>query len=153
MNTTQPHIDEILRAFFERELAGRAGRITRGRISRVYRDLLDCLESEADRILSPDDLVLLAAEREIQAEGAMARIMHADDLRVAIDRFVRMPWLDTDRQERQDVRVQLRLSRAILVFLAANQLIAPYSHALQLLTVQRAITGTKLIYQRRGQPL
>ncbi|MDY7542062.1 MULTISPECIES: hypothetical protein [unclassified Cryobacterium] len=153
MNTTQPHIDEILRAFFEHELAGRRGPVTRQRITRVYQRLLECLQTEAEGILTDDDRVLLAAEREFQPVGAAARTMHANDLRVAIDRFVRKPWLDTDRQERQDVRVQLRLSRAILMFLAANQLIAPYSHALQLLTVQRAITGTKMIYQRRSQPL
>ena len=36
MNTTQPHIDEILRVFFEHELDGRTGPVTRERITRIY---------------------------------------------------------------------------------------------------------------------
>jgi len=123
MNTTQPHIDEILQVFFDHELAGRAGPVTRQRITRAYQRMLDCLETEADVILVADDRVLLAAEREIEPQGAMVRTMHAEDLLFGLGLFLREPWLDHSTQEPQDQRVQLRLTSALIGMLVTNRLI------------------------------
>jgi len=152
MNTTQPHIDEILRAFFERELEGSRGPITRQRITRVYQRLLVCLETDAESILVGDDRVLLAAERELEPDGAFVRTMHADDLLFGLDSFLREPWLDPMKQERQDQRVQLRLTSRLIRMLVSARLIDRYGCACILAELQSRISfASRPLYPRRMQ--
>jgi hypothetical protein len=150
MNTTQPHIDEILQAFFEHKLQGRNGPVTRRRIHGVHRRLLNCLEAEAERVLVTDDLVLLAGEREFGPPGAMARTMHAEDLLFGLDLFVREPWLDPASQERQDQRVQLRLTSGIVRFLIETGLIDRHRCACPLIELESRIrSASSQLYPRR----
>ncbi|MCI4659133.1 hypothetical protein [Cryobacterium zhongshanensis] len=154
MNTTQPHIDEILRAFFERELEGSRGPITRQRITRVYQRLLVCLETDAESILVGDDRVLLAAERELEPDGAFVRTMHADDLLFGLESFLREPWLDPMKQERQDQRVQLRLTSGLIRMLLLARLIDRYRYACPLAELQaRIATLSRPLYPRRMQQI
>ncbi|TFB87506.1 hypothetical protein E3O44_10450 [Cryobacterium algoricola] len=152
MNTTQPHIDEILRAFFEHELAGRRGPVTRQRITRVYQRLLECLETEAEAILADDDRVLLAAEREFQSVGAMARTMHAENLFDWLFLFLLEPWLDPYKQDRQDQRVQLRLTSALIDMLVSNQLIDWSRRARLLAELRAAIRSASRTLNARQLP-
>jgi len=152
MNTTQPHIDEILRAFFEHELEGRRGPVTRQRITRVYQRLLDCLETDAETILVADDRVVLAAERELQPDGAFVRTMHAEDLLFGLESFLREPWLDPSRQERQDQRVQLRLTSGLIRLLVSARLIDRDRCACPLAELQSRINdASRPLYARRMQ--
>ncbi|TFD78267.1 hypothetical protein E3T48_07450 [Cryobacterium fucosi] len=136
--------------FFEHELEARTGPVTRQRITRVHQRLLDCLETESEVILVGDDRVLLAAEREIQPLGAMARTMHAEDLLFGLDLFLREPWLDPGSQERQDQRVQLRLTSALIGMLVTSRLIDRSRCACPLIDLQARIrSASRGLYPRR----
>lgn len=105
MKKPRPRIDPILRGFFDRRLAGTKG-LTCTRIEEVERQLRECIETEAERILVAPDLVLLAAEREFHPAGAVARLMHADDIIFLLPIFLEPHWAPAQAQQR---RVQLRL--------------------------------------------
>lgn len=92
MKTSKIHIDEILTSFFALQGAGQTP-AARRRTLLVERALRDCLEAEGDRVLVTRDLVVLAAEREFDPVGAMARTMHADDLIYVLPTFLEPPWL------------------------------------------------------------
>ncbi|KFF59304.1 hypothetical protein JF66_12275 [Cryobacterium sp. MLB-32] len=92
MKTSQIHIDEILTAFFTLQGAGQTP-AARRRTLLVEARLRDCLEIEGERVLVTRDLMILAAEREFEPVGAVARTMHADDLIFVLPSFLEAPWL------------------------------------------------------------
>jgi hypothetical protein len=119
MNPQQATIDEILRRFFDRQLDQQRG-MKRTRIVLVEQRLRECLEAEAERILVTADLQILAAERQFQPAGAVARTMHADDLVFILSLFVRDPWLPDDPVQRG---TQLRLADALTGHLLLYRLV------------------------------
>ena len=119
MTTKRTTINEILIPFFAARLDGKKG-VTRRRIDAVEQQLRDCLEAEAERILVTSDLLLLAAEREFDPVGAVARTMHADDLVFILSIFVKPQWQPTDPIQR---RTQLRLTELLTGYLLGRRLV------------------------------
>ena len=95
MTLLRPTIDEILNPFFHVMLRGTTG-IRRRRIEAVEQQLRRCIETEGDRILETEDLLVVASERAFAAEGAIARTMHADDLVFVLSLFVSPSWRAAD---------------------------------------------------------
>ena len=119
MKLRRPTIDEILKEFFSARLTGKVG-LTRRRIEAVEARLRACIESEAERILMDQDLLVLAAEREFDPVNPVARVMHADDLLFILSIFVTKPWLPDDSV--QCLR-QLQLTDALTGHLLARSLV------------------------------
>ncbi len=135
MTTMRRTIDEILQPFFAAETTGKKG-LTLHRIGAVERHLRDCCEREAERILITSDLALLAAERQFDPEGAVARVMHADDLIFMLSIFVRPEWQPADPVQR---RVQLRITEKLTAHLVRRRLIDRSSLACPLIDIEIGI--------------
>lgn len=61
------------------------------------------------------DLVVLAAEREFDPVGAVARTMHADDLIYVLPTFLEPPWLQgTDLMRRSQLTLVSHLTAQLL---------------------------------------
>jgi hypothetical protein len=118
MTPNRPNIDEILVEFFGREREGKRG-LTLQRIDLAERMLRGFLEAEGNRILVDDDLVLLAAEREFEPDGAFVRTMHADDLIFALPIFLN----SADSLEPLDRRVQLRMADRLVGTILRKRLV------------------------------
>jgi hypothetical protein len=82
----------------------------RQRIEEVERQLRTCVEAEAERIVVTSDLLLLASDREFDPAGAVARVMHADDLVFILSIFVEPGWQSSEPMQRQ---AQLRMTRLL----------------------------------------
>lgn len=63
---------------------------------------------------------MLAAEREFDPVGAVARVMHADDLIFILSMFVRPPWLPDDPVQR---RKQFQLADMLTGHLLGHRLV------------------------------
>ena len=96
MDTTEPRIDDILTAYFSTVTEGQVG-ATRSRTERVERWLRRCVEAEGDRMLDDVDYAILALERAVQPEAAVARTMRADALLWVLAVFLIAPWRMGDR--------------------------------------------------------
>ncbi len=119
MTLLRPTIDEILNPFFHLTLQGTTG-IRRRRIEAVEQQLRRCIETEGDRILGTEDLLVVASERAFAAEGAIARTMHADDLVFVLTLFVSPPWLAADPLL---LRVQLTVVERLTARLLHHRLV------------------------------
>lgn len=97
-------MDDVLLAFFGLEYHASTG-VLRKRIVRVDKLLRRFLESEPETFLGPHSLALLEMEREFGKKGAVCRVMRADTLLFALQKFVEPPHLDPDPLLQ---RVQLR---------------------------------------------
>lgn len=135
MTTTRRTIDEILQPFFAAQADRKKG-LTLRRIQEVERHLRACSESEAERILIPSDLAVLAAEREFNPDGAVARVMHADDLIFILAIFVQPGWQPSDPVQR---RVQLRITEQLAVLLIRRRLIDRSSLACPIIDIEIGI--------------
>lgn len=135
MTPTRPTIDEILQPFFESQVTRKKGLGLR-RIEEVERRLRVCSESEAERILIASDLAVLAAERQFDPDGAVARVMHADDLVFILAIFVQSDWQPSDPMQR---RVQLRVTEQLAGYLVRRRLIDRSSLACPLIDIEVAI--------------
>src|SRR5688572_27783662 len=119
MTTARHTIDEILGPFFAAQVKGKKG-LTLRRVQEVEQHLRLCSETEAERVLLDSDLTVLSAERQFNAEGAVARVMRADDLVFILAIFVQPEWLPSDLTQR---RVQLRVTEQLLATLVRRRLI------------------------------
>jgi hypothetical protein len=119
MTLLRPTIDEILNPFFHLTLLGTTG-IRRRRIEAVEGQLRRCMETEGDRILESEDLLVVASERAFAPEGAIARTMHADDLVFVLTIFVSPPWLVSDGLL---LRVQLTIAERLTARLLHHRLV------------------------------
>ncbi|MEO7121706.1 MAG: hypothetical protein ABI400_01025 [Lacisediminihabitans sp.] len=117
--TTTSTIDPILSEFFGSQLDGKKG-VTRRRIEDVEACLRACIEMEAERILVSSDLLLLASEREFDPVGAVARVMHAEDLIFILSIFVGPQWQPTDPRQRQ---IHLRITELLTRYLLRLRLV------------------------------
>jgi len=112
MTAFRPTIDNILDAFFPPLFAESHG-VLRDRMIRVMTAIDRFLEAEGELILTPDDSVMLAAERQFTDKGAFVRTMHADDLIFALPGFLSPPWLHPDPLMQ---RVQLTVVQRLVEF-------------------------------------
>ena len=135
MTTTRRTIDEILLPFFAAQANGKKG-LTLRRIQEVERHLRLCGESEAERVLIASDLAVLAAERQFNPDGALARVMHGDDLVFILAIFVRHDWQPPDPVQR---RVQLRITEQLAGYLVRRRLVDRSSLACPLIDIEIAI--------------
>lgn len=135
MKTPEPHIDDILRVFFDRQH------------SRPIELLLrECLESEGERLLLPRDRVVLAAEREFSPEGAVARTMYAEDLLVLLSVFVREPWLHGDPATQRE---QLAITSALTAHVVRSGLVEYDGIGCLLLDIRSGLTHARRELNRR----
>ncbi|MEX1079531.1 MAG: hypothetical protein WED09_10530 [Homoserinimonas sp.] len=135
MTTARHTIDEILQPFFNSQTTGKKG-LTLRRIQEVERHLRACSETEAERILIAPDLAVLAAERQFNPNGAVARVMHADDLVFILSIFVGPEWQPTDPVQR---RVQLRITEQLAGVLIRRRLVDRSSLACPIIDIEIGI--------------
>ena len=136
MTHRRPTIEEILQEFFSARLTGKVG-LTRHRIEAVEERLRACIESEAERILVDQDLLVLAAEREFDPVNPVARVMHADDLVFILSIFVTTPWLPEDSVQ---CRRHLQLTDALTGHLLARRLVDQEGLICPLLDIRAGIS-------------
>lgn len=148
MQTQRPHIDEILTAFLSAQVKGKSG-LRRSRLVAVDAQLRRCLEEEGHRILTDGDRSILELEREITAEDAFARTMHADDLLFGLGLFVSEPWLLPDRIDRG---VQLRFAETLSTQLIAWRLIDQSDLSCALLDLRAAVRRAKAAQRVSASP-
>lgn len=144
-------IDEILQRFFSEQRADTKG-ITLLRIRRIEERLRECVEAEAESILVTSDLKIVAAEREFEPEGAVARTMHADDLIFVLSEFVKDPWLPAERLQRAK---QVQLSTALTGYLLRSGLVDPAGMSCALIEIEVAVHQERARQRRarrEGQP-
>jgi hypothetical protein len=147
MTNQLPTIDEILKQFFSAQLTGKTG-LTRHRIEVVEERLRACAEAEAERILVTQDLLLLAAEREFDPAGAVARVMHAEDLIFILSIFATAPWLPDDPVQ---CRKQLQLTDALTGHVLARGLVNQQGLICPLLDIRARIDKGKWELRRAAQ--
>ena len=145
--TADSTIDQILGRFFAARLDGKKG-VSRRRIEEVEEQLRACIEAEADRILVTSDLLLLAAEREFNPAGAVARVMHAEDLIFILSIFVEPQWQPTNQTQRQ---TQLRMTEWLTGYLLRSRLVDRDGLCCPLLDIEGGISrGRAELRQQRA---
>lgn len=82
----------------------------RARLPRVRGHLLTFLDTEAERWLTADELVLVCAERELEPVDAVVRVAGAELLLAALPAFCRPEWL---LPARPDAGAQLHVAAAL----------------------------------------
>src|SRR5690554_4262994 len=132
MTTARHTINEILQPFFASQSASKKG-LTLRRIYDVEVLLRRCIETEAERILVTADLAVLAAERQFDPEGAVARVMHADDLIFILTIFVQDEWQPSDPIQR---RVQLRITEQLTAHMVRRRLVDRSSLACPIVDIE-----------------
>lgn len=135
-SASNPAIDELLSQFFAVQQSGKKG-VARQRIEEVERQLRACVEAEAERILVTSDLLLLASEREFDPAGAVARVMHADDLVFILSIFVEPGWQPSDPAQRQ---AQLRMTRLLTSYLLDHGFVSRKELCCPLLDIRAGIS-------------
>lgn len=140
-NAHRPTIEVILQRFFAEQRAGKKG-LTLARIELIERRMRECVESEAEHILVPADVQILAAEREFEAADAVARTMHADDLLFLLTLFVKEPWLPEERVQRTR---HLQVTEKLMRFLLNHGLIDRYGLACPLLDIEVAVDQERML--------
>ncbi|WP_152190925.1 hypothetical protein [Georgenia satyanarayanai] len=78
----------------------------RGRVPRVRAHLLTYLDTEAEAWLTPDELVLVGAERQLEPQDAVVRVTGVEVVVAALPGFCHPAWL---LPAALDARAQLRL--------------------------------------------
>lgn len=147
MTTARHTINEILQPFFASQTSGKKG-LTLRRIQGVEVQLRLCIEAEAERILVTSDLAVLAAERQFNPDGAVARVMHADDLIFILSIFVQPEWQPSDLVQR---RVQLRITEQLVGNLVRRRLIDRSSFACPILDIEFGVQRGRAEVRRQQQ--
>ena len=146
MNTTEPHINDILDSFFNAYRARKKG-VALQRINQVETRLYECLELDGPAILVTADQELLLAEREFAPNNAMARTMHAGDLIFVIGLFLEPPWLAAELAER---RVQVAVCSELLRFVFSSGLVNRHDFACHMYSIEASIRQARSTLQPRG---
>jgi hypothetical protein len=147
MTAIRPTIDTLLDGFFPPYIEQTYG-VLRARTLRVMTALDKFLEAEGEGILTPGDLVILAAEREFEAKAAFARTMYAEDLVFALPLFLRTPWLHPDPLLQ---RVQLKVVHELVVYLRQHVCFTEVELALPLAEIRTAIISARRELTRAQQ--
>ncbi|MBD8062954.1 hypothetical protein [Oceanitalea stevensii] len=82
----------------------------RARVPRVRAHLLTYLDTEAEAWLTPDELVLVGAERQLEPQDAVVRVTGVEVVVAALPGFCHPAWL---LPAPLDARAQLRLVAAL----------------------------------------
>lgn len=82
----------------------------RSRAAAVYRHLRTYIDTEAEGQLTPDEVVLVAAERQLEPSDAVLRVTGAEALIAVLPGFCHPAWL---LPAAADARAQLRLVTAL----------------------------------------
>lgn len=130
-----PTITTILREFFDAQFASMPPTLRERAVETEYR-LRDYLETEGERVLVTSDRALLRAEKQISPTGAFSRLMHADDLVVALPGFVAEARLPADPVDR---RLQVGLAGQLLKHVIGRALIDPREMACFVLEAEARI--------------
>jgi hypothetical protein len=128
-------IDDILTHFFASYLDGKTGTV-RHRIEDGERQLRACIETEAQRILENDTLLMLAAERQFDPQRAVARVANADDLVFFLEVFVGPQWRPSNEFQRA---AQTELTATLLHFVTSRRLVDSHQLACPILEVEAGI--------------
>jgi len=139
MKRQRPHIDEILAAHMTYQLDGLSG-LRRRRIETAERHLRLCMEVDGPRVLTTHDRAVLDLERQFTPHDAFLRTMHADDLLLVLNVYVREPWLLPDRVDR---RAQLRFADALAGLVLGRRLVDRDEWMCELLDLRAAIDVAK----------
>ncbi|WP_413452676.1 hypothetical protein AA0Y32_09530 [Georgenia phoenicis] len=89
----------------------------RARLPRVRSHLLTYLDTEGEVWLTPDELVLVCAEREIEPQDAVVRVTGPEVLVAALPGFCHPAWLLPDHG---DARAQVRVVAGLRAWLAEH---------------------------------
>jgi hypothetical protein len=135
----RPTITRVLRDFFDAQFASMPP-VRRERAVQIEHRLRAFLEAEGEQGLVTFDLVLLRTERQISPTGAFSRLMHADDLVVALPGFVADAWLPADPVDR---RLQVRLAGQLLDHVIGRALIDPGEMACFVLEAEARISQAR----------
>lgn len=82
----------------------------RARVPRVHQHLRTYVDTEAEHQLTPDELALVAAERQLEPADAVLRVTGAEALVAVLPGFCHVAWL---LPVTADARAQLRVVTAL----------------------------------------
>ena len=103
--------DEVLQLLFD-ALRGTVQGRRLERLDRAEADLRRCLDENADGLLTDPELALLALERQLDPEGAVARVASADVVLLLLPIFLKdARWHGRDAEDRR-LRIQMALTLA-----------------------------------------
>src|SRR5690606_27978220 len=108
---------QILTEFF-RAVERRANPAVRAHAGTVRTHLDVYLDTEAERMLTPDELALVEAERQLDPVAAVARVTGAEALVAALPGFVDGPWLLPTRAA---ARAQIKLVEILVAWLEESR--------------------------------
>lgn len=112
----------------------------RARLPRVRAHLLTYLDTEAETWLTPDELVLVNAERQLEPLDAVVRVTGMEVVVAALPGFCHTAWL---LPAHHDARAQLRVVSALRHWVAERGTLSGQAAAHLLVRVDDAV--------RRGQ--
>lgn len=117
--TPQPNIDAILQMFSTSGALPRHPALA-PRLTAIRTRLLAYLATDAQRVLVPDERVVLTAERQFRPEGAFARVFGAEVLVAALPGFLGAGWLP---RQGYDARLQIRFAETLCEWIVARRLV------------------------------
>ncbi|MEE6272949.1 hypothetical protein [Georgenia wangjunii] len=124
----------VLAEFFS-AVDARANRVVRAHAGAVQQHLDVYLDTEAERVLTTDELALVEAERQIDPVAAVARVTGPEALVAALPGFVDAAWL---LPAQTAARAQVRLVEALVAWLEENRHVDRHAMACFLLEVDAA---------------
>lgn len=145
MTHAKPTINDILESFFLAQKAGVHPDLAK-RIDAVEYRLRDCIETEAFRILEDSDAHTLRQEREVRPEGAVARLMHADDLIFLLSIFVEPKWRPLESAQRA---IHFALTDQLARFMVDRNLVDRHELSCPLLDIAVAVDGNRSGWRRQ----
>ncbi|WP_166875646.1 hypothetical protein [Salinibacterium sp. ZJ450] len=118
MEKPLPTIDEVLRPFFATRLDGATG-IKRKRTEQIEALLREYLEADCDKVFTPFERSVVAAERQFSPDGAVCRTMNAEVLLFSLLGFLDPSHLPPDPLLR---RAQLSIVESLIAGLVRTDL-------------------------------
>lgn len=107
----------MLTVFF-RAVEARANQAVRAHAGAVRAHLDVYLDTEAERMLTPDELALVEAERQLDPVAAVARVTGAEALVAALPGFVDAAWLLPSRAA---ARAQIKVVELLVAWLEESR--------------------------------
>ena len=147
-DTSVRRSDEVLQLLFD-SLRGMVKGERRERLDRAEADLRPCLDQNAERLLTDPELALLALERQLDPDGAVARVAGADVVLLLLPIFLTEPrWHGRDAEDRR-----LRISLALTLARRAVRLpeLAQYSWECAMWEVEAAVGRARLELRRERE--
>ncbi len=121
----------------------------RARVPRVRAHLLTYLDTEAEQWLTPDELVLLHAERQLEPVDAVLRVSGVELVVAALPGFCHPAWL---LPEPRDARAQLRVVGALRAWVADHRYLSGAEGRLLLDRVAEAVRRAHAVLDRSPAP-